>query len=137
MKTFKFTLRRINSFLCDSTLAYALFYLLMFVRPTGFSISAYYFCSVILYFGATYGLFRASFIQKLFGIEIKKRRLNYILFKLLWIAIIPLTLSVLHYDIFLVLYVLAILILSIIFAAFTKKSLWQWCSGAQVELQKD
>jgi len=137
MKTFKFILRRINSFLCDLALAYALFYLLMFVRPVGFPISAYYFCSVILYFGLTYGLFRTSFMQKLFGIEIKNRSLNHFLFKLLWISIIPLILSVLHYDIFLILYVLVIPVLSIILLPFTKKSLWQWCSGSQIELQKD
>ena len=136
MKTFKFNLRRINSFFCDLALAYVLFYLLLFVRPVGFSISAYYFCSVILYFGLSYGLFRYSLMQKLFGIEITKRHLNHFLFKLLWIAIIPLILSVLHYNILLILYVLVVLVLSIILVAFTKKSLWQWCSGAQIELQE-
>jgi len=136
MKTFRFILRRVNSFLCDLALVYALFYLLLFVRPIGFSTSAYYFCSVILYFGVTYGLFHASFMQKLFGIEIKKRYLNHFLFKLLWIAIIPLALSVLHYDIFLVLFVLVMSVLSILLLPFTKKSLWQWCSRSQIELQE-
>jgi hypothetical protein len=136
MKASKFILIRINCFLCDLALVYALFYLLLFIRPAGFSINVYYFCSVILYFGLSYGTFRFSLIQKLFGIEIKKHRLNYFLFKLLWIAIVPLVLSVMHYEIFLVLYVLIILILSIILVLFTKKSLWQWCAGARVESQK-
>jgi len=130
-------LRRINSFLCDLALAYALFYLILFVRPIGFSICAYLFVSVILYFGLSYWLFHESFMQKLFGIEIQKRPTGYFLFKLLWIAIIPLALSVFHYDIYFVLYVLAIPVLSILLLPFTKKSLWQLCSGAQIELQKD
>ena len=137
MKIFWCILRRIDIFLCDLALMYALFYLLMFVRPIGFPISAYFFVSVILYFGLSYWLFRESFMQKMFDIEITKRNLNHFLFKLLWIAIIPLALSVLRYDIFLILYILIILVLSIIILLFTKKSLWQLCSGAQIELQKN
>jgi len=137
MKAFKFILRRINSFLCDLALTYALFYLLLFVRPTGFPIITYFFCSIILYFGMSYWLFRVSFMQKIFGIEIEKRHGNYLLFKILWIAIIPLVLSIiLYYDIYLVLYVLIILISSIFLVLFTKKSLWQLCSKAQVILQQ-
>ena len=137
MKTFMFILRRLNIFLCDLALAYALFYLLLFVRPVGFPIIACFFCSAILYFGLSYWLFRESFMQKLFGVEITNRRLNHLLFKLLWIAVIPLALCVLRYYIYLILYVLGILALSIILLLFTRKSLWQWCSGAQVELQKN
>jgi len=137
MKNFKFILRRINVFLCDLALAYALFYLLMFIRPVGFPISAYLFCSVIVYFGLTFGLFRKSFMQVLFGIEIEKRKINHLLFKLFFISIIPLVLSILHFDILMVMYILVILVLSIILLPFTKKSLWQWCSGAQMKLQKN
>ena len=137
MKTFKFILRRINCFLCDLALIYALFYLLLFVRPVGFQVSAYYFWTVILYFGLTYWLFRASFMQILFRIEIKKRHLNHFLFKIFCIAIIPLVLSVFYYDVFLILYVFILTLLSIIILPISKKSLWQLCSGSQVELQKD
>ncbi|MCL2597200.1 MAG: hypothetical protein FWD66_06005 [Paludibacter sp.] len=137
MKTLKFIFRRINAFLCDLALAYGLFYLLMFIRPVGFPIGAYFSCSVILYFGLTFGLFGRSFMQFLFGIEIEKRTLNHLLFKLFFISVIPLVLSILHFDILLVMYVLLILILSIILLPFTKKSLWQWCSGAQMKLQKN
>ena len=135
MKTFKFILLRINCFLCDLALTYALFYLLLFVRPTGFPIIATFFCSSILYLGLSYWLFRATFFQRIFNIEIEKRSLTHFLFKILWIAVIPLALSVFHYDIFLILYVLILSLLSIILLPFIKKSLWQWCSGSQFELQ--
>jgi hypothetical protein len=79
-------------------------------------------------------------MQKIFGIAITKHSLIYSIIKLLLIAVIPLTLLVFHYDIFFILYtltILAILILSIITLPFTKKSLWQLCSGAQIKFQKD
>lgn len=136
MKTFKIIIKRINCLLCDLAIIYALFYLLMFVRPVGFPIIAYFFCSFILYFGLSYGLFHASFMQKLFGIEIKKRHLNHFLLKLLWIAIVPLALSIFQYFLFLALYLLVIFVLEIVLLIFTKKSLWQLCSRSQIELHK-
>jgi len=140
MKTFKFILRRINSFLCDLVLAYGLFYLLTFVRPIGFPISAYYFCSVVLYFGAAYWLFHASFMQKIFGIEITKHNLSYALIKITLTGIIPFCITFFLYEFYLFTflfgYLFVIILLTLLSLPFTKKSLWQWFSGAKIELRK-
>jgi hypothetical protein len=79
-------------------------------------------------------------MQNLSGLAIKKRPLTYLLLKILFLGIIPFCLTFFLYEIFLFAclfcYLLVMLLLTIILLIFTKKSLWQGCSGAQIELQK-
>ncbi|MDR0864133.1 MAG: hypothetical protein LBO74_04265 [Candidatus Symbiothrix sp.] len=141
MKKIRFILKRINCLVCDLALSYTLFYLLLFIRPVGFPLIAYYFASVILYFAVTYGIFHRSLMQKLLGIIIEKHPLAHTLFKILFLGIIPFCLSFFLYEYYLFWglfwYLCVMSLVTIMSLPFTKKSLWQWCSGSQVELQKD
>jgi hypothetical protein len=80
-------------------------------------------------------------MQKLFGIAIEKHPLRYALFKIAFAGIIPFCLTFFLYEwilfVCLFCYLLAVLLLTLLSLSFTKKSLWQWCSGSQVQWQSD
>ena len=132
MKKLFLLLRRINCLLCDWALAYLLLYLFLYIKPSQLSLVSSYFLVLSIYYLITMAIFKRSLFQFILRLEIQTKTHVYFLIKVLFIGIIPFFLISRYWVISFVLYELLLVVLGIIMALCTQKSIWQLFARATV-----
>ena len=120
--------RNFKCLLCDVGFTYLFYYGFCFINPFRMPFVASYFVFLGCYFLITFFVLKKSLFQYLLGIEIKEKSLSYLLFKILFLCIIPFLLTYRIGHLGLLLIFIYLFLANLISYIRKRKSIWERCA---------